>query len=164
MNRTLLPSLSLSFLVCENGPTVPSQREVLRTTRGFAGVQCSGQFGGFRVRWGTFLSPHPPPQRLGDTCCPIAPAPDLGDRGEAVSRSALGPWVTAPAGTRPAESALPAAASQDEPASRADEGLASPQTLPWRKKSSEDRTLTKPHCSLTPQPETTSTHPSAGGS
>ena len=124
MNRTLLPSLSLSFLVCENGPTVPSQREVLRTMRGFAGVRCSGQFGGFRVRVGHFpLPPTRLPQHLGDTSCPIAPAPGLGDLGAAVSRSSLGPRVAAPEGTRHEESALPAAASQDEPASSADPPL-----------------------------------------
>lgn len=113
MNRTLLPSLSLSVLVCENGPTVPSQREALRTTRRFAGVQCSGQLGGFRARVRQFpLTPPLLPQHLGDTCCPTAPAPDLGDLGEAVSRSTLGPRVAAPAGTHPQESALPAAASR----------------------------------------------------
>ena len=62
VNRTLLPLLSLSVLVCENGPAVPSQREALRTTRCFAGIWCSGQFGGFRLRVGHFpLTPPPPP-------------------------------------------------------------------------------------------------------
>lgn len=74
VNRTLLPLLSLSVLVCENGPAVPSQREALRTTRCFAGIWCSGQFQWFLVEGGALSShPHPAPQHLGDTCRPVAP-------------------------------------------------------------------------------------------
>lgn len=161
VNRTLLPLLSLSVLVCENGPAVPSQRgsedhEVLCWHLVLRTIQW------FLVEGGALSShPTPRPQHLGDTCRPVAPASDLGDLGQAVSHSTLqacGPCRYPPPGVSSPCRCLPGCAciQVQRKASH------SPQTLPGGEEIFRKTGRSQNHCSLTPKPETTSTHPSGG--